>query len=78
MNLCHGSGLLTAMAQRIDQKRERRRRLPSAWIMQVMAGIGRVPILQHPLEAAFGNMRCRQIVPHRQGRFRLALIAPKD
>ena len=46
------------MPQRFDQKRKGRRRLAAAWIVEMIAGKGRAPILKHPHETAFARCGC--------------------
>ena len=49
------------MAQRIDQQGEGSRRLPTARIIEVVAGIGRAPVLEHADETALGRCGSRTI-----------------
>ncbi len=55
---------LAPVAQGVDQQGEGRRGLASAGIVEVIARKRRAPIFQHPLEAALGEMRLRQILRH--------------
>src|SRR6266702_192413 len=45
-----------AVPQRLDEQRERRRRLAPARVIEVVARKGGTPVLKHPLEAALVDM----------------------
>ena len=52
------------MAKRLDEQSERRRGLAPAGIIEVIAGIGRAPILEHALQAALRDMGRCDILRH--------------
>src|SRR4051812_45677748 len=49
---------LRLIAQRIKHQRKRRRRLPAAWIVEMVACIDGTPVLQYLFEPALGHL-CR-------------------
>src|SRR3954469_4065933 len=46
-----------AVPQSIHEQAESRRCLTAAWIIKVISGIRRAPILEHPLQPSLGEMR---------------------
>ena len=52
------------MAKRLNEQSERRRGLAPAGIIEVIAGIGRAPILEHALQAALRDMGRCDILRH--------------
>src|SRR3954462_5543884 len=53
---------LTPITQRIDQQGKSRRRLTTAWIVEVITGKRRAPVLKHALQATLSEMRLRHIL----------------
>jgi hypothetical protein len=47
---------LSSVAQRINDQSKRRRGLASAWIEEVIPGIGEAPVLEHALKTPFGEV----------------------
>jgi hypothetical protein len=62
--LSRTSSDLGSIAQRIDERGERRCGLPAAWVVEMVARKRRAPIPEHALETTLGDMRLRQVFRH--------------